>query len=330
MSPLEIAIALAILIGLVWAVLSARGVHVHLPVLQITAVVGLLLAVVWALLASLSVLMFGLSAADLSHEPEASITFPGARVEREVLQEARFDLLWGGESAHFRREYRSAASLSDVVAFYRQELESRGWFALLGLANYDACARGLVFSLRGTSVNTFQTDISPFGRFTHPPECKQGTPPAPEAVALTAVIAFTVYIARASLFQRRARRARGAPLRAAGGVAQWAPAFAFVPYLFLNARPGPTIAPGELVVYAGLALIVAGAGFALWAASTLGSHFDLELEVHAGHAVVRDGPYRFVRHPVYVGLAVHLAGACIASGNLALTLGILLVGFPVL
>ena len=130
--------------------------------------------------------------------------------------------------------------------------------------------------------------------------------------------------------QRRARQLRGGPLRAVGGVARWGPAFAWVPYVALDARPGPTMTPDELVVDVGLALIVAGAMFALWAAATLGTHFDLEPEVHSGHTVVRSGPYRFVRHPVYLGLAVHLIGACVASGNLLLILGVLLAGLPLL
>jgi protein-S-isoprenylcysteine O-methyltransferase Ste14 len=302
--------------------------RIRVPYLEIVAVVGLMAAVVWALLASLSVLLFGLSAADLSHEPEASITFPGARVESAELSEAQPDIIWGGGVARFRRVYTTAAPPSEVVAFYRQELGARGWFVLVGLSDFDACARGLQFSMRRFSATTFETEIYPHGRFTHPPECKYGTPPAPEAVALIAVSAFTVYIATASQVQRRARRARGSPLRAVSGFARWGPAFAWVPYVVLDARPGPTIAPSELIVYVGIALVVVGAAFALWAASTLGNQFDLEPEVHRDHVVVRAGPYRFVRHPIYLGLAVHLVGACIASGNFVLILGVLLVGLP--
>ncbi len=170
----------------------------------------------------------------------------------------------------------------------------------------------------------------PIGPMSVRARCYEGTPPPPEVAALMAVAAFIIYIAMASRLQRRARHDRGNPLRAVGGVARWGPAFAWVPYVVLDARPGPTVAPSELLVDVGLALIVVGASFALWAAFALGSEFDLEPEVHEGHVVVRRGPYRVVRHPVYVGMAVHLAGACIASGNLVLTFGVLLVGYPLL
>ena len=42
------------------------------------------------------------------------------------------------------------------------------------------------------------------------------------------------------------------------------------------------------------------------------------------------GPYRLVRHPVYTGLALHFAGACLATGNLLLVAGTLLVTYPAL
>jgi protein-S-isoprenylcysteine O-methyltransferase Ste14 len=61
---------------------------------------------------------------------------------------------------------------------------------------------------------------------------------------------------------------------------------------------------------------------------TLGRHYDLVLEVHQDHELVRRGPYALVRHPVYTGLGLHFAGACLATGNLLLIAGTLLVSYP--
>src|SRR2546429_7645181 len=61
----------------------------------------------------------------------------------------------------------------------------------------------------------------------------------------------------------------------------------------------------------------------------IGRHYDLELEVHADHEIVRTGPYRIVRHPIYTGLLVHLTGACLATGNLLLVAGTLLIVLPI-
>ena len=103
----------------------------------------------------------------------------------------------------------------------------------------------------------------------------------------------------------------------------------FVPYLVIAARSGP-----ELDVPAAAVgrpcLVGLGIAFALWAIATLGRHYDLELEVHRDHELVRSGPYRFVRHPIYTGLGLHFAGACLATGNLLLIAGTLLVTYPAL
>ena len=85
----------------------------------------------------------------------------------------------------------------------------------------------------------------------------------------------------------------------------------------------------EPIVWLGLALGVGGIAFALWALTTIGRHYDLEVEVHADHEVVRTGPYGLVRHPIYTGLLVHLIGACLATGNLLLVAGTLFVVLPI-
>ena len=54
------------------------------------------------------------------------------------------------------------------------------------------------------------------------------------------------------------------------------------------------------------------------------------VEVHGGHEIVVSGPYRIVRHPVYLGFAVHFIGACLATGNELLIAGTMLITFPAL
>lgn len=51
------------------------------------------------------------------------------------------------------------------------------------------------------------------------------------------------------------------------------------------------------------ALLVMGTGLVLrtWSIYTLGSHFTMHLEIQEDHRVIRTGPYRYFRHPSYVG-----------------------------
>jgi protein-S-isoprenylcysteine O-methyltransferase Ste14 len=137
-----------------------------------------------------------------------------------------------------------------------------------------------------------------------------------------------VFIVSAQLAQRRALSRRGATVRTAGGLAAIAPYFFWVPYAVVALRPGPELAVPVPVQWLGVALSVVGVLFSLWSIVTLGRHYDLVLEVHADHELVRRGPYGLVRHPVYTGLAVHFAGVCLATGNILLLLGTLLVSYP--
>jgi protein-S-isoprenylcysteine O-methyltransferase Ste14 len=149
-------------------------------------------------------------------------------------------------------------------------------------------------------------------------------------VAIVSVASIVAFMVVAQLSRARGLARRGETLARSGGLAHYVAYFFFVPYVVIAVRPGPELdLPGPLR-WVGLAVIVAGIAFSLWAIVTLGRHYDLELEIHRDHELIRAGPYRLVRHPVYTGLALHFAGACLATGNLPLIAGTLLVTYPAL
>ena len=53
---------------------------------------------------------------------------------------------------------------------------------------------------------------------------------------------------------------------------------------------------------AGILLFVAAVTFRLIAIRHLGKFYSHRVRVQEGHQVISDGPYRFVRHPAYVGM----------------------------
>ena len=68
-----------------------------------------------------------------------------------------------------------------------------------------------------------------------------------------------------------------------------------------------------------------GIGFALmtWAASTLGKLFSYEVTIQKEHKLVISGPFRFVRHPRYLGIIIFEIGLSLAFrswGAMILTL----------
>ena len=153
---------------------------------------------------------------------------------------------------------------------------------------------------------------------------------SPVLISFMSLASIVTFMVVAQLSRHRAVSRRGATVTRAGGFASVIAYFVFVPYVVIVARPGPELDVPEALRWLGFLLIWPGVAFALWAVVTLGRHYDLELEIHRDHELVRTGPYGFVRHPVYTGLGLHFAGACLATGNLLLVAGTLLVTYPAL
>ena len=149
-------------------------------------------------------------------------------------------------------------------------------------------------------------------------------------VTAVSVAAIVTFMAVAQLSRARGLALRGETLVRSRGLAHYVAYFFFVPYLVIAERPGPQLDVPESLRWVGLVIVLFGVGFAVWAIATLGRHYDLELEIHRDHELVRTGPYRFVRHPIYTGLGLHFVGACLATGNLVLIAGTLLITFPAL
>lgn len=62
----------------------------------------------------------------------------------------------------------------------------------------------------------------------------------------------------------------------------------------------------------GLALTCAGVGFAIWARWHLGENWSGSVTLKAGHELIRTGPYRFIRHPIYTGILLATIGTTLA------------------
>jgi len=68
-----------------------------------------------------------------------------------------------------------------------------------------------------------------------------------------------------------------------------------------------TGASSAALVWASVPLVWAGAFFVIWSKQTLGRFFSGLFGVKEGHRLLTHGPYRIVRHPMYLGLLAMLA-----------------------
>ena len=81
----------------------------------------------------------------------------------------------------------------------------------------------------------------------------------------------------------------------------------------------------------GIALTVAGMAFAIWARAYLGSNWSSNVTVKVGHQLVRTGPYRWVRHPIYSGLILAMIGTALDRRTVRGVVAVILlwIGFTI-
>ena len=70
------------------------------------------------------------------------------------------------------------------------------------------------------------------------------------------------------------------------------------------------------VVIAGLLLQALSLGLMIWARRRLGRNWSGAITEKVDHELVRSGPYRILRHPIYTGLLGMYAGTALVSGEL--------------
>lgn len=63
---------------------------------------------------------------------------------------------------------------------------------------------------------------------------------------------------------------------------------------------------------AGAALCILGIAFAIYARLHLGRNWSGVVTLKENHTLIRSGPYRFVRHPIYTGILTAIAGTFLA------------------
>jgi len=84
--------------------------------------------------------------------------------------------------------------------------------------------------------------------------------------------------------------------------------------------------PGEpWLAAAGVILTAAGLALAVWARLHIGSNWSGTVTVKVGHELVRSGPYRSVRHPIYSGILLAVIGTAIERRQICGLLAIALI-----
>jgi protein-S-isoprenylcysteine O-methyltransferase Ste14 len=75
----------------------------------------------------------------------------------------------------------------------------------------------------------------------------------------------------------------------------------------------------------GVASTWAGIGLAIWARYHLAEYWSARITIKEGHQLIRTGPYRRLRHPIYTGLILATIGSALVIDHWRCVLGVLLV-----
>jgi protein-S-isoprenylcysteine O-methyltransferase Ste14 len=98
---------------------------------------------------------------------------------------------------------------------------------------------------------------------------------------------------------------------------QYYPPLVWVPFVVAYFFALPIDLP-MTVRLVGLAIAIASAVFAAWAMWSLGKSYGIRMDLFDGHRLVTGGPYRFTRHPMYLGIVTFHVGATMAMESIAL------------
>jgi len=76
-----------------------------------------------------------------------------------------------------------------------------------------------------------------------------------------------------------------------------------------------------------VAVTILGLLFAVWARLALGSNWSGTVTIKTNHQLIRRGPYRFIRHPIYTGMLAALLATAITQRLVTGLLGFAVVTF---
>jgi protein-S-isoprenylcysteine O-methyltransferase Ste14 len=65
----------------------------------------------------------------------------------------------------------------------------------------------------------------------------------------------------------------------------------------------------------------------LWASKTLGDYWSPHIEIKENHKLIKDGPYKYIRHPAYLGTIIDIIAVALFLNSYYTLLLILLIRF---
>jgi protein-S-isoprenylcysteine O-methyltransferase len=150
----------------------------------------------------------------------------------------------------------------------------------------------------------------------------------PDRVGNVAWLAFAlIWLIGAFTSKRSVRKQSWHSLVVQGLLVVLAFGLLFRPRLWPAALRTPILHDSDTTHVAAAALTCIGLAFAVWARFCIGGNWSGTVTVKRDHQLIRGGPYRIVRHPIYTGITLAALGAAFAGGELRSFLGVAVLLF---
>lgn len=75
----------------------------------------------------------------------------------------------------------------------------------------------------------------------------------------------------------------------------------------------------------GIVILFSSLSFAIWVRIYLGQYWSGRIMIKVDHKLVRTGPYKMVRHPIYSGVLLGVIGSVIVIGDLVALIAFVLI-----
>ena len=89
--------------------------------------------------------------------------------------------------------------------------------------------------------------------------------------------------------------------------------------------------PGKINLWIsgiGVGIVVVRIWLKWWAMFTLGEYWSVQIEVRESHKLVKEGPYRYLRHPAYLSNLMEYLGVPLIANAYYTLIGVLVIYLP--
>ena len=97
----------------------------------------------------------------------------------------------------------------------------------------------------------------------------------------------------------------------------------FVPNIGIPWLDRPLYPVTVSIAYQCFLIVLIGVAFTIWARFRLGTNWSNNVTVKEDHTLMRTGPYRLVRHPIYSGILFGMLGSALQRGEVRCFIGVL-------